>query len=288
MFADLHIHSVYSDGNRTVSEIAIAAGQNGISCISITDHDCVDAFNGDSVNELSKKHKLQIIPGIELSAAYKGIDLHILAYFFDPACPFLRQKLDESKKYRRQRLLKMAENMKMFDISLDIDEFNGSLSSGTVSRLHLAQYLLSKKHISDIKIAFDRFIGKNSPAYIPSNKSGIEELIGVIKRSGGIACIAHPHKYALDLPVIQELQRLGVEGIEIMYPGLSASQLQQYRSIADTLGLVSCGGSDCHGTGKGEAAIGSIRVPLDWVDVLRKKAFMSHKARNQDLRKHAA
>lgn len=288
MFADLHIHSTYSDGTRTLSEIAVAAVQNGISCISITDHDCIDAFTLESIPDLSKKHDLQIVPGVELSADFKGLDLHILAYFFDTACPFLHKKLDESKKYRRQRLVKMAENLKMFDIRLDVAEFNGSLSNGAVSRLHLAQYLLAKKHIPDIRVAFDRFIGKDSPAYIPSNKSGIEEIVGVVKKAGGIACLAHPHKYALDSQVISELQQLGIEGIEIMYPGLSALQLRHYRSIADSLGLLGCGGSDCHGNGKQEAGIGSIKVPLEWVDALRKKSFMSQKAQDPNLHKHAS
>jgi predicted metal-dependent phosphoesterase TrpH len=273
-FADLHIHTYYSDGTMSPEEVVKAATDFGLSAISITDHDAIDGIT--PALEAARPVGLEVISGVELSSDYQGKDIHILGYAFQLADSPLVQKLAGMQAARMERMKKMVAKLKELGL-LDI-EFNdvcAQTRSDAVGRLHLAKLLVAKGHVPSLDVAFNKYLGEEAPAYFPKYQQTPQEAIKLIKDSGGVAVLAHPMLTQKD-ELIPSLVRAGMDGLEVYYPNCSTEIINFYLGIAAKHGLLVTGGSDAHGEAKMSTYIGKARMPYEQVEKLKERSRGGH------------
>jgi len=265
---DLHIHSNFSDSDTEVREIFNQAKDNGLSCISITDHDTTAALATASFE--SKIHDIELVEGIELSAQHKDTEIHVLGYFIDYKNERLQKSLVNIKELRKERILIMAKKLNSLNIFVDTDELFSQINNAMPTRLHLALYLVKNKKVSSVREAFKKYLSPGKPAYQSRFKHSMKETIGLIRGSGGLAFLAHPHIIP-DQSWIEDFISLGINGLELIYPGMSKARTSFYKNITLKHGLLKSGGSDSHGSYKEFTAVGGIDVPYEWVCEMRNR-----------------
>ncbi|RJP29785.1 MAG: PHP domain-containing protein [Candidatus Omnitrophota bacterium] len=265
-FVDLHLHSFFSDGTCSPQELVLQAKEAGVSAISVVDHDTVSAVS--LVADEANKYDIEVVPGIELSADYNGSEVHILGYLIDHQAKDFLDELELLKKSRIKRIYMMLDKLNTLGVNLSPDSVFAVAGSGTISRLHIARAMLNEGFITSIQEAFQKYIGDKGPAYVSSFRLGPKEAIGLIKRVGGLAVIAHPYILASDKPILEFIE-FGLDGIEIFYPEHSQSMIKHYLKLAEEYNLLATGGSDFHGSAKPEVKIGCVKIPYHIVQDMR-------------------
>lgn len=265
-FCDLHIHTNFSDSDMTSEEVLTQSRKKGLACIAITDHDEVGALK--QIHSKNIPSNLELIAGVELSAEYRGREVHILGYFIDLFHKELTEKLDYIKKMRRRRIILMAKKFKDLGVTVDIEEIFSQFKEAVLTRLHFARYLVNKKIVSSIKEAFDKYLNYNKPAYVSKFNFSAKEAISLINKAGGLSFIAHPHQLG-DISWIKIFKNYGLAGIEVIYPNYQPQQIYFYSGLADELSLLKSGGSDAHGSFKSFTSIGAVEVPYSFVEEMK-------------------
>ena len=274
-YADLHLHTVYSDGEYTPDSIIKKALSENFRAIAITDHDTVE---GIAPVTKSAKKDIEIIPGIELSAETSATEeLHIVGLFIDYENPeFLKilKGLSSGRKDRMNDMLKKLGEMGMPVTMKEIEKFK---TKDVIGRLHLAQAMVEKGYVKTTNEAFDKFIGDDKPAYANRKRLSSKKAISSIKQIGGIPIIAHPHLLK-NQDIIPQLVEEGIEGIEVYYVNHGKNPSSKYIEIAKKYNLLISGGSDCHGLGNlpaskqagGKTFLGKVKVPYQIVEEMKK------------------
>lgn len=263
MYADLHLHTHFSDGTFTPSQLIVLAKKEGIDCISITDHDSVAAYLVGLPGQ-----GIEIIPGIELTADINNTEVHFLGYFIDYQEVWFQEKLKDICQSRIARMKEMCKKLTHMGMSLDYEEVLGLAGHSCVGRLHLARLMAKKGYVYSVQAAFDKYIGDDGPAYMSKFRLTPQEAIALILKAKGMPVLAHP--YSLDKQdLIPEFVKSGLMGLEAIYPEHSPSQTRHYQQLAKEYGLLITGGSDCHGQAKPEIRIGEIKIPYDLVEKLK-------------------
>ncbi|MDO9572801.1 MAG: PHP domain-containing protein [Candidatus Omnitrophota bacterium] len=265
-YADLHVHTIESDGTSSPAQLVKGALERGLSAIAITDHDTVGAIA--EVLKEAQETTLEIIPGIELTSQQDNQEIHILGYFLDYTQQGLLDKLQLVQQNRVQRVYKIVENLKGLGIELNAQTVFDISGRGTVGRMHIARALLLDGWVGSTSEAFRKYIGDDSPAYVCGFHLSVLEAIKLISEAGGVAVLAHP--YVLDNDeLITEFVSYGLQGLEVYYPEHSQSQVNFYLDLAKNLGLLVTGGSDFHGSVKPNIKLGTIKIPFELVEKLR-------------------
>lgn len=244
--SDLHIHTLHSDGSMSVGEVMDIAKHKGLDCVAITDHDTVSGVNDALL--YGKQIGLKVVPGIEIST-YSVTAIHILGYNIDHNSPALLELLQELLAQRYERACLILEKLKRFNINIDIDK----LPKENVGRSHIAMALKEGGYVSSIQEAFDRYLGENRLAYVPSKRINPLSAVKAIKQSGGYAVIAHPlqlHGSKKLVPLIEGLLPYGLDGLEVYYPTHTNKHIATFEKIAKKYNLFMTGGSDFHGINK--------------------------------------
>ena len=272
-YADLHVHTMFSDGTFTPEETIRVARDKGLSCIAICDHDCVDGINPSI--EYAKKNPIEIIPGVELTVIKDQKEIHMLGYFISWEEKWFKEILKKIQAERISRINKMIEKLKRFNIEVEPDRVMRIAGrKGSVGRLHLAQALLEIKAVDSIQMAFNKYIGDFKPCYAEDINFSPKEAIEVILRAKGVPVLAHPCTIRND-SLIQEFVKYGMRGIEVFHTDHPLSVSKKYEKIARKFGLLVTGGSDCHGLGKGRVLLGGVKVPYSIVETLKEAAKVS-------------
>lgn len=269
-FADLHIHTYYSDGfwsPAQVVERVVAEGD--LSVIAITDHDITDGVA--ETQAAAEPYGIEVVPAIEVSSNIHGRPVHILGYFVDLENAAFRADQDRIVEMRVERMRKMVSRLAEFDIVVDMDELLEFAHRGIVGRLHLAHFLVERGFVGSLAEVFERYLGDKKPCYVPIGSHTPKGAIEMILGAGGVPVFSHPGLTQMD-ELIPEMVRCGLKGIEVWHCAHSPEQIRYYASLAKKHGLLMSGGSDCHGPGKGEALIGKVKVGLDVVEALRDAA----------------
>jgi len=267
-FADLHIHTIFSDSTNTISEIISLTKREGICCISITDHDTVEGIE-QTIKE-AEGFDIEVIPGVELTTEFEGIEIHILGYFIDYKNKYLLEKLDEIKRIRIKRIYEMTEKLRLKGVDINPESIIQFSKGGVVTRLHLAKKILESGYVKNILEAFTKYIGNNAPCYVSKFRFSPKEVISLILKIGGIPVLAHPKNLGTD-NWIPKLCEFGLKGIEVIYPEYSSQEIIYYKGLARKYGLLITGGSDCHGTYKNGPLIGKIKLPYRYVEKLKEE-----------------
>ncbi|MDR0331386.1 MAG: PHP domain-containing protein [Chitinispirillales bacterium] len=265
---DLHIHTRYSDGSCTLEEIMAAAAARGLAAVSITDHDCTDAY--PRAMDMGAAMGVEVIPGVELSSEIQGIDIHILGYYVDFGNSEFIAKLQEMKEARFLRAQKIVSNLNKQGLDLRFETVLNIAGEGAIGRPHIASAMLKEELVSSFREAFDVFIGYNSPAYVEKLKMSPKEVFDLIKRAGGIPVLAHPGVTGVD-ERIQEFIRDGLLGIEVSHTEHPDAAIRHYLKICKKNGLAFTGGSDFHSSNHSKFELGFPKVTYAAVESLKDK-----------------
>jgi len=269
MFADLHLHTTFSDGTYSPEELVAHAQRQGLDALALTDHDTVEGCARTAV--ACKQAGIEFIPGTELTAEVDGRELHLLGYFIDTAHPPLLVDMAKFQAVRQNRIREIVARINELGIPLDAEAVFALANCRSPGRPHVGRALVEGGFCPSMDEAFDRFLKKNRPAWVPKFKISARNAIALIHQAGGLAVMAHPGLNNSD-EIIPELVAAGLDGIECFHTKHSLATRTHYLRLAGQHHLLVSGGSDCHGMSKGKPLIGTVKLPYENVQLLKKKA----------------
>ncbi len=243
---DLHLHTTASDGLLPPDALIDRIVSAGIDTFSVTDHDTVASLPRAAA--CARERGLRFLPGIEITSVDSGGDVHMLAYGFDPASPRLLDFLRGQRADRVARARRIAERLAQLSVPIDIDAVIGSSAEEgrAVGRPQLARALVAKGYAGSVSEAFNLWLGKGRPAYMPRSGASPTEVVSLIAEVGGIASMAHPGVTKRD-DLIPKLAARGMCAIEVWHSDHDETVTARYLALAEALGLAATGGSDFHG-----------------------------------------
>jgi len=249
---DLHLHSTASDGSVPPEAVVQAAVKGHLDVIALTDHDTVAGV--EAALEAARGHSIHVIPALEVSSTWDEREIHILGYFVDPSEGRLRAHDGRARDRRAERLQEMVTRLREQGVDIRFDDVVAAAGEGVASlgRPHLARALVEAGVVGNIPEAFDRYIGNDHAAYIPTRLQDPESAIAMIHGAGGLAVWAHPPMWMLH-DLLPELVRLGLDGVEVYRPRNHPDRVLELERAAQGAGLsILTGGSDWHGPDDGE------------------------------------
>jgi predicted metal-dependent phosphoesterase TrpH len=269
LYADLHVHTNYSDGSFSPEEVVHRAKECGLAAIGIADHDEV----GGIAEAIWIGHTLgvEIVPAVELTAGCDGKEIHLLGYLIDHNHRELREKLKHFRYERFKRMEKMVGTLRKLGLKIQLEAVRRIAGRGSLGRLHLARALFQQGTVNTVQEAFELFIGYGKPAYVQKPPLNVQEAFELITLAGGVPTLAHPKLVRADKS-IPKLVRLGLRGLEVFYSKNTPEDDQRYLDIAARHNLLVTGGSDCHGVIKDTMLLGSVKLPYRYLTMLREQA----------------
>lgn len=265
---DLHAHTIFSDGQLSPEELVEHAIERRLAALAVTDHDTVEAIPRALV---AAEGRLRLVPGIEISSALDGDDLHVLGYFIDHESESLRERLVAFRQDRRNRAHAILERLSELGVGVDEAAVFASAEPGVVGRPHVAQALVRAGHVPTVEAAFQQYLGPRGRAFVPRPEFHTEDAIGCIRDAGGAAVLAHPGPN-LPVTVVERLREAGLDGIEVWHPMHGTAAVRRWREVARRLHLIESGGSDFHGTHRG-AGLGDLPVTERAVHLLHEASL---------------
>lgn len=236
--------------------------------IAITDHDTVAAIP-EALQRAQNYSTLTVIPGVEINTDVPGDEVHILGYYLDYQNQELENSLRRMRSSRQDRARKMIDLLSGLGKPVDWDRVQKIAGKGSIGRPHVAEALVEKGYVTTIKEAFDRFIGRNGPAYVEREKMLPEEAVILIRKAGGLAVLAHPKTLKNVEEMLSRLISVGLVGMEAHYGNYEGAEKKKLERMAERYGLIPTGGSDFHGFDSAdETEIGGVNVPLESVNRL--------------------
>jgi len=264
--ADLHVHSSASDGSLTPEEIVREAVKHNLAAVALCDHDTVAGVLPAA--RLAEEIGIRLIPGVELSAytedlaSGRPLELHILGLFVDPTDAQFVGELERLQQVRITRIRTISGKLHALDVDFDAEAVLEQATGESVGRVHVARELVRQGHCSDIREAFDRYLAADKPAYVAKERLTPEQAIRLVHHAGGCAVAAHPAHSMGALDMLEELKRVGLDGVEVHYPSQSDQDEARLLDAARRLQLAVSGGSDFHGEAKPDSSIGQEAVSL--------------------------
>ncbi len=268
-FADLHLHTQFSDGTFSPEELVAQARLHGLAAVALTDHDTVEGCARAAM--ASQTAGIEFIPGTELTAEQDGNELHVLGYCLDTQNPRLLAEIAHFQSVRQNRIREMVARLQALRVPLEAERVFALANCRSPGRPHVARALVEARLCANLDEAFERFLKKNRPAWVPKFKMSAASAIELIHQAGGLAVLAHPGLNHCD-EIIPTIVDAGLDGIECFHTKHSVAASQHYLGIAGRFNLLVTGGSDCHGYSKGKPLIGSVRLPFEHVEKLRQRA----------------
>ncbi len=276
-YADLHAHTTASDGSLSPTELVRLAANTGLAGLAVTDHDTTTGLQEASA--AAQEAGIAFVPGVELSMKYEG-HFHLLGYFIRPGHPGLDGRLAEIRQLRDLRNAAMVGKMNDLGLRIDLEEVESEAGGEVVGRPHMAMVLQKKGYVGSTQEAFDRFLTRGAPCYVPKAQLTPEEGIALVRAAGGVPTVAHPFTLHLEDAELErrllEWRDHGLGGLECYYPAHSVEQTVYYLRLAERLRLVPTGGSDFHGASKPQVRLGCVYqgqgIPTEMLNRLRAAA----------------
>ncbi len=264
-WADLHLHTRWSDGTLDLAGTVKRAQGVGLAAIAITDHDTIGP---ELLAPVAHRQGIEVICGVEVKAEIEGERGEILGYFLSPRHPALEELFAWMAAARRRRMEEMVRRCQdLLGSEITLAEVTAG-AAGSVGRPHLAKVLVQRGLALDYEDAFRRFLTAGTPCYVPLPRPTSRQVIAAIRAAGGVASLAHP--CFLTYPdweaTLAALAEEGLAGVEVYYPYADSRQTLHadpatVERIALSLGLIPTGGSDDHGPGSVKESMGAVRVP---------------------------
>ncbi len=259
---DLHTHSTASDGSRTPADVMAAAHAAGLAAVALTDHDTVAGI--PEAASAAAALGIRLVPGVELSAVEGDSETHVLGLHLSRVAA-IEEGLAALREMRRVRAARIVDRLNALGVRITFESVVEQAAGGAIGRPHVARALVQEGWATDLRDAFDRYLGNGRPAFVAKDRLTMAEAVAMIHRAGGIAVMAHPgHTGTLER--LASLAAIGMDGVEVLHPSHGADDVARLRTVADHLGLLPSGGSDWHGSDDGLRTLGSMRVPREWLD----------------------
>jgi len=270
MPADLHVHTNASDGTETPQKVVQLAKKAGLEAIAITDHDTLDGLF--EALRAGREATVEVIPGVELSTEYNDLDLHILGYFIDFNHQVFLQHLVVLREKRTERAFKIVKKLQHLGIPINFEQVQKTAGNSSLGRPHIARTLMYAGLVHTPAEAFERYIARGRPAYVPRFKYTPEKVVELILEAKGVPVMAHPGLAGCD-ELIPKLVEAGLKGIEVYYPKHTSQQVEHYLALCAKYDLLPTGGSDYHGfVHKEHSRLASVTVPYLVVQKLKEAA----------------
>lgn len=259
--ADLHCHSVVSDGTLTPEALAARAKANGVELWALTDHD--EVGGQQRALAAAKSMGLPYLTGAEISVTFASVTVHIVGLGFDPEHPALAQGLAQTRGGRDQRAREMADQLAQVGIK---GAYEGALkyvgNPELISRTHFARFLVETGVCNDTNEVFRRFLTENKPGYVPHRWAKLGDAVRWIREAGGVAVIAHPARYdhspTAEYALFTEFIAHGGQAVEVVTGSHSATDAITYADMALEFGLAASRGSDFHSPEESRTDLGAL------------------------------
>lgn len=259
--ADLHCHSVVSDGTLTPEALALRAHQNGVQVWSLTDHDVLGGQ--ERAQQAALNLGMDYLSGVEISISWMGQTVHIVGLGFDPSNAVLQEGLRVTRDGREERARQMAAQLQQIGIE---NSYEGALKFAgnpeLIARTHFARFLVEQNVCRDMDEVFKKYLVAGKPGYVSHRWASLDQAVEWITGAGGEAVIAHPGRYRLNAMQMDELyarfKDLGGAGIEVVTGSHSPDQYQTYAKVADRYGFMASRGSDFHDPQESDIDLGCL------------------------------
>ena len=246
MIYDLHSHTTCSDGTLRPVDLAARAIENGVNALAITDHDTIAAYD-----QLTVPENLTLIPGIEFSTQWHGIGVHIVGLNLKLASDAIKTGVDFQLTARRTRAEKIAERLEKAGLANALAGAKQHAGEAEISRPHFASYMVETGFSKNVEHAFKKYLGSGKPGDIKQLWAEPAQVITWIRDSGGVAVLAHPHKYRMTrtklLALVDDFIAAGGQGIEVLSGSQGKDITEMLRDISLQKNLLASVGSDYHG-----------------------------------------
>ena len=261
MKADLHNHSYYSDGVLSPSEVVRLASEAECDLFSLTDHDTTDGISEAQLE--ANKLNVNLVNGVEISALWQNMAIHILGLGIDIKNDILQTGLEHNQKLRKERAEKIALGLWRSGIKDALEKTQSFSKTDMLTRTHFAQMLISEGYCKDMKAVFRRYLTGKKPGGVRVEWKEFDEIVHWIHAAGGKALIAHPFRYRMTHTKIKTMLNdfkcvLG-DGIEVVTGTSSAEEIQLGNQWAGKYNLLATCGSDFHGWPNQRVRIGNLR-----------------------------
>jgi 3',5'-nucleoside bisphosphate phosphatase len=274
-FADLHLHTYFSDGTFSPEELVGHGHRLGFAALALTDHDSVEGCA--RMAAACEAAGIDFIPGTELTAEHNDTEIHLLGYLVDTQNEKLLSEIAKFQAVRQNRIHEMVALINRLNVPLKVESVFALANCKSPGRPHVARAMVKAGLVGSLDEAFERFLKKNRPAWVPKAKMSALEAIELVHQAGGLAVMAHPGLNRTD-DVIPVLVEAGLDGIECFHTKHSTITSERYLEMADKYHLLITGGSDCHGFSKGKPLIGNVKLPYEHVEKLKSRAEIPHSA----------
>lgn len=247
--ADLHCHSVVSDGTLTPEELALRAKANGVELWALTDH---DEIGGQArAAAAAAANGLAYLTGTEISVTFANETVHIVGLGFDATNPLIVNGLAKTRGGRGERAMEMSDGLAKVGIK---GAYEGALkfvgNPELISRTHFARFLVESGVCKDTYEVFRKYLTENKPGFVPHRWAALGDAVSWITQSGGVAVIAHPARYKFtpneEFALFSEFKAHGGQGVEVVTGSHTAAEFVEYAQVAKEFGLSASRGSDFH------------------------------------------
>ena len=269
--ADLHCHSVVSDGTLTPEQLAARARANGVDLWSLTDHD--EVGGQQRALEAARAEGLRYLTGVEVSVTFADETVHIVGLGFDHTDPRMAEGLADTRDGRGPRAIEMGEQLAKVGIP---GAYEGALkyvgNPRLISRTHFARFLVETGVCRDTSEVFHKYLVEGKPGYVPHRWARLGDAVHWITQAGGVAVVAHPARYhfsaTAQYALFSEFKQHGGQGVEVVTGSHSAAEAQRYAELAREFGLAASRGSDFHSPDESHVDLGRLApLPADLTPV---------------------
>jgi len=259
--ADLHSHSLVSDGTLAPEALAQRAKANGVGLWALTDHD--EIGGSERALQAARAVGLPCLTGVEISVTFIGVTVHIVGLGFDHRDPVLAEGLHRTRSGRERRAREMGDELARVGIP---GAFEGAMkfvdNPELISRTHFARYIVEAGYCKDTYEVFRKYLADGKPGHVPHQWAALREAVGWITGAGGVAVIAHPGRYKLstneEFALFTEFKAHGGRGIEVVTGSHSAQEAVKYAATAREFGLAASRGSDFHSPDESHTDLGAL------------------------------
>ncbi|MFP5476569.1 MAG: 3',5'-nucleoside bisphosphate phosphatase [Gammaproteobacteria bacterium] len=259
--ADLHCHSVVSDGTLTPEELAARAAANGVQLWALTDHDEVGGLQRAA--EAARANGMRFLTGVEISVTFCNETVHIVGLGFDAEDAAVRQGLYDTRNGRGPRAREIADQLARVGIK---GAYEGALrfvgNPELISRTHFARFLVEQGHCRDTSEVFRKYLTEGKPGYVPHRWANLGDAIRWIRDAGGVAVIAHPGRYKFtaneEYALFTEFKGHGGQAVEVVTGSHTPAEYVEYADKAKEFGLAASRGSDFHSPDESHCDLGHL------------------------------
>lgn len=259
--ADLHCHSVVSDGTLTPEELALRAKSNGVELWALTDH---DEIGGQArAAAAAAANDMAYLTGVEISVTFANETVHIVGLGFDANNPIIVNGLAKTRGGRGERAMEMSDGLAKVGIK---GAYEGALkfvgNPELISRTHFARFLVESGVCKDTYEVFRKYLTDNKPGFVPHRWASLGDAVGWITQTGGVAVIAHPGRYKFtaneEYALFSEFKTHGGQGVEVVTGSHTAAEYVEYAAVAKEFGMVASRGSDFHSPDESRIDLGTL------------------------------